>query len=166
MIFGQNASRYARYKAWANQRTFADVMQLPEREVVCNRDGLFGSIVHTLNHNYVIDAIFKSHLIGQAHGYVARNTKEPPALATLARLQTDIDAWWQQWAEELTEQTANQDVNFEFVDGGNGRMTRGEILMHVVNHNNYHRGFVAEMMYQIPATPSATDLPVFARELA
>jgi uncharacterized damage-inducible protein DinB len=43
-------------------------------------------------------------------------------------------------------------------------MTRAEILLHVVNHNTYHRGFVAEMFYEVPARPPATDLPVFARE--
>lgn len=43
-------------------------------------------------------------------------------------------------------------------------MTRAEILLHVVNHTTYHRGFVADMFYQIPSKPRTTDLPVFLSE--
>jgi uncharacterized damage-inducible protein DinB len=55
-------------------------------------------------------------------------------------------------------------VRFTFVGGGEGAMTRGEMLLHVVNHTSYHRGFVAEMFYQVPARPPTTDLPVFLRD--
>lgn len=44
-------------------------------------------------------------------------------------------------------------------------MTREEIILHVVNHATYHRGFVADVFYQVPAKPPATDLPVFLRDV-
>jgi uncharacterized damage-inducible protein DinB len=34
-----------------------------------------------------------------------------------------------------------------------------------VNHKTYHRGQVADMMYQVPARPPVTDLPVFLRDV-
>lgn len=37
-----------------------------------------------------------------------------------------------------------------FVGGGEGAMSRMEILHHIVNHTTYHRGFVSDMLYQIP----------------
>jgi uncharacterized damage-inducible protein DinB len=43
-------------------------------------------------------------------------------------------------------------------------MTRGEIVLHVVNHSTYHRGAVAELFSQVPARAPLTDLPVFLRE--
>jgi uncharacterized damage-inducible protein DinB len=45
-------------------------------------------------------------------------------------------------------------------------MTRGDILLHVVNHKTYHRGWVADMFFQETARPPAMDLPVFLREAA
>jgi uncharacterized damage-inducible protein DinB len=36
------------------------------------------------------------------------------------------------------------------VGGGDGAMTRGQILLHLVNHTSYHRGFVADLFYQLP----------------
>ena len=44
-------------------------------------------------------------------------------------------------------------------------MTRAEILLHIVNHTTYHRGFVAEMIYRVPAPAPTTDLPVFLRDV-
>ena len=51
------------------------------------------------------------------------------------------------------------------VGGGSGSMSRGDILLHVVNHTIYHHGHIADMIYQIPASPPATDLPVFLRDV-
>jgi uncharacterized damage-inducible protein DinB len=44
-------------------------------------------------------------------------------------------------------------------------MTRGDILLHVVNHATYHRGWVAEMFFHVPACNPATDLPVYLSNL-
>ena len=43
-------------------------------------------------------------------------------------------------------------------------MTRGDILLHIVNHKTYHRGWVADMFFQENVRPPATDLPVYLRE--
>jgi uncharacterized damage-inducible protein DinB len=45
-------------------------------------------------------------------------------------------------------------------------MHRGEIVLHVVNHTTYHRGHIGAMIYDVPAEPPTTDLPVFLRERA
>jgi len=45
-------------------------------------------------------------------------------------------------------------------------MRRGDVVFHVVNHTSYHRGFVADMFFQVPARPPLTDLPIFLRESA
>ena len=36
--------------------------------------------------------------------------------------------------------------------------------MHVVNHASYHRGWVVQMYFEIPAMPPVTDMPVYLRE--
>jgi uncharacterized damage-inducible protein DinB len=35
----------------------------------------------------------------------------------------------------------------------------------VVNHTSYHRGFVADLFFQVPTRPPTTDLPVFLRDV-
>lgn len=68
-------------------------------------------------------------------------------------------------SDGVTDAELNETVRFTFVGGGEGAMTRGEILLHVVNHTTYHRGFVANLFSQIPAQPPTTDLPVFLRDV-
>jgi len=64
----------------------------------------------------------------------------------------------------LSDAVLDEEVGFILIGGTRGVMTRGEILLHVVNHTSYHRGFVADLFYQVPARPPTTDLPVYLRE--
>ena len=156
----------ARYNAWANKLIFEAVGGLPAGEATKPRPGLFKNMVHMLNHNYVIDRIFQAHLEGREHGYGARNTPDHPPLEELWRAQQQIDAWYIAWSDALTAAAAGEIVRFTFVGGGQGAMTRGDILLHIVNHTSYHRGFVAQMFYEVPARPPTTDLPVYLRDVA
>jgi uncharacterized damage-inducible protein DinB len=165
MISRKTAGMLARYNAWANRTIFDAVGALPPGEAEKPRTTLFRNMVHKLNHNYVIDRIFQAHLEGRGHDYTARNTPEHPPLAELRRAQEEIDAWYVSWAQSTPEPKLDEVVRFEFVGGGDGAMTRGQMLLHVVNHTSYHRGFVADLFYQVPARPPVTDLTVYLRDV-
>jgi uncharacterized damage-inducible protein DinB len=164
MITVETARMLARYNAWANRLVFDAVAALPEGEATRERRSLFRNIVHTLNHIYVIDRIWQAHLEGREHGYTARNTPDHPPLEELARAQREVDRWYIEWSEAITDAALGEEVHFTLIGGNRGVMTRGEILLHVVNHTSYHRGFVADLFYQVPARPPLTDLTVFLRE--
>jgi uncharacterized damage-inducible protein DinB len=164
MTTSKTARRLTRYNAWANKEIFDAVAALPADEATRPRASLFKNMVHTLNHNYVIDRIWQAHLEGREHGYTARNTPDHPHLADLWRLQQEIDRWYIDWSDHQSDAGLEEEVAFTLIGGNSGVMTRGEILLHVVNHTSYHRGFVADLFYQVPARPPTTDLPVFLRE--
>lgn len=164
MVSTDTARMLTRYNAWANKEIFDAVAALPAGEAEKERRSLFRDMVHTLNHNYVIDRIWQAHLEGREHGYEARNTREHPPLASLWRLQHEIDAWYVDWSDRLSDPALAERVRFTLIGGNRGVMTRGEILLHVVNHTSYHRGFVADLFYQVPARPPTTDLPVYLRK--
>jgi len=161
----RTARMLTRYNAWANKLFFDAVAKLPEGEATKPRTTLFKNIVHTLNHNYVIDLIFQAHLQGREHGFEARNTKDHPPLEELARAQAALDRWYIDWSDGVTADALNEKVDFKFVGGGPGAMTRAQMLLHIVNHTSYHRGFASDLFYQIPAKPPTTDLPVFLRDV-
>ena len=164
MITTQSARMLTRYNAWANRLIFDAVAALPDGEATKERQSLFKNMVHTLNHNYVIDLIWQAHLEGREHGYTARNTPLHPPLAELWHEQQVIDDWYIGWSDRLTDARLDERVSFTLIGGNPGVMSRGEILLHVVNHTSYHRGFVADLFYQVPARPPTTDLPVYLRE--
>ncbi len=165
MITPRTARMLSRYNRWANELILEALGALPAGEATKPRTTLFGNMVHTLNHNYVIDRIFQAHLEGRDHGYAARNTRECPALEDLRRAQREVDDWYIAWSDRITEPALEESLRFAFVGGGEGVMTRGQMLLHVVNHTSYHRGFVADLFYQVPARPPITDLTVFLRDV-
>ena len=101
MITTRTARMLTRYNAWANQLIFDAVAALPAGEAEKERKSLFKNMVHTLNHNYVIDRIWQAHLEGRSHGYAARNTPDHPPLPELWRAQQEIDAWYIGWSDRL-----------------------------------------------------------------
>lgn len=156
--------RLARYKAWADEVFLAVVAGLPRVELGAPRPILFGSLIRTLHHSYAMDHVWKSHLLGNPHGLLSRNPEHCPALATLMHAQRDIDAWYVAYVDATPGAALEETVRFEFIGGGAGAMTRGDIVAHVVNHSTYHRGQVAAMLYDLGIVPPATDYPVFLRD--
>ena len=165
MKLSETIKTLTKYKAWANELTFSAVHDLPEGEATKKRQTRFGNMVHTLNHVYVIDYIFKAHILGNTHNYTARNTDSHPPLEDLWGLQRVMDKWYVDYAQEALDEGLSEVVKFQFVGGGEGAMSRADMIIHVVNHSTYHRGFVGDLMYQVPAIPPANDYPVYLREI-
>ena len=152
------------YKQWANAKMYEALVVLPEEIIITERKIVFGSILATLHHTYLMDTVWKSHIEGIQHNITTRNPKKSPPLGDLFKDQAEIDAWFISYAESLNEDLLDEVVSFEFIGGGRGSMTRQDIVLHIVNHTTYHRGHIAGMLYESGATPPTTDMPVFLRD--
>lgn len=155
-----------RYKAWADDLFLAALYSLPEAELSAPRPIVFGSLIRTLHHTYQMDYVWKCHLLGKPHGLTTRNPEECPGLEELIVNQRGMDEWYISYADSIAEDELQEVVEFEFIGGGNGKMSRRDILMHVVNHATYHRGHAAGILYQLDISPPTTDFPVFLREVS
>jgi uncharacterized damage-inducible protein DinB len=161
----RTARMLTRYNAWADEVIFAAVAKLPAGEATKPRQSIFKDMLHTLNHIYVIDRVFQAHVEGRVHGYTARNTPGYPPLEELWRAQREMDRWLIDWSDRMSEPALGEKIAFSYIGGGEGLMSKGDILLHVVNHTTYHRGFVADFFCQVPARPPTTDLTVFLRDV-
>jgi uncharacterized damage-inducible protein DinB len=166
MLGTQTAHLFARYRAWADALTYQAVAGLPAGEATKLRSTEFKSIIGTLNHIYVVDRVWQAHIEGRDHGFKTRNLIVHEELAALRSAQEAMNQWWIDWAAGQSDSTLNETVRFRFMGGEASEMSRGAILMHVVNHATYHRGWIAEKFFQVPARNATTDFPVFLRELA
>ncbi len=159
-----NLKTLTNYKAWANRRLYRALDGISDDALAANRATRLGSILTTLNHSYAMDLVWQAHLESRPHGFSTRRPILFTALDELCSAQTTIDQWYVEYAAELEPAQAKEVVPFEFIDGGHGDITRGEIVFHVVNHATYHRGHVTDAMLQIPMRPPVTDFPVFLRD--
>jgi uncharacterized damage-inducible protein DinB len=136
------------YKAWANSELFALLMTLPPSQAE-----QMHTCIRTLNHIYVVDRIFRAHLSGEPRPFDATNTIDTPSLNQLHSDVEETDAWYVKYATVLNELALSEILAFTFTDGDAGRMTREEILLHVVTHGAYHRGNVGQVLKSISVAP-------------
>jgi uncharacterized damage-inducible protein DinB len=137
------------YQTWANDE-FAEKLagMDPARDA-----GQRHAALRLLNHIYVVSRIFAAHLKGVAHGYASDNTLDTPEPRELRVALAEIDGWYLDYLETVSEQELADPVAFTFTDGDKGCMTRQEILTHVVLHSSYHRGEIGRMLAGIAVSP-------------
>ncbi|RMH85995.1 DUF664 domain-containing protein [Pseudomonas sp. AOB-7] len=164
MINVATASMLSQYKRWADQLFFDSLGELPAEELSRERAGPIKSMIGVLNHMYVVDRIWQAHLQHRDHGFTSRQAMPYPALAELCQAQREVDDWYVDWSAQLSESSLDEVIDFAFVSGNRGSMTAGAMLLHVVNHATYHRGWLVQMYFEIPAMPPLTDLCVYLTE--
>ncbi|WP_374536472.1 DinB family protein [Chitinimonas taiwanensis] len=136
------------YKAWANTELFALLATLDEAQAA-----ELHSCLRTLNHIHVVDRLFQAHLGGPACPYSATNTPDTPTLAALREAVAACDAWYQDHIVSLSNADLAESIAFTFTDGDRGRMSREEILLHVITHGGYHRGNVGQILKSLGMAP-------------
>lgn len=153
------------YMAWANEIMLNSVLEIPNDEIIKPRQALFGNIAHTFNHILVIEKVFQAHLEGKSHNFTSRNTDETPPFHKIKEELQQLDQYFVNLAENLSEIELNDNIKFKFIGGGTGNMTRMEILLHLANHATYHRGFISDMLSQVPHMCTSSDLTIFLRDV-
>jgi uncharacterized damage-inducible protein DinB len=130
------------YKRWAtnglNTVIAENLERLPADERILVR--------RLLDHVQAVDEIFSHNLEAHPHGHLApRSVELPPfdALASKARSTAD---WYVDYADALLPEEVDEAIAFSFSNGEPGRMTRGEMLLHVVMHAVGHRGQAALLL--------------------
>ncbi len=147
------------YKAWANQELLSQLATVD----ASHADTLHNSL-RLLNHTYLVDRLFKAHLNQETPPFHATNTKDTPSLAELQQAIADTDQWLLDYIATLTEPQLTDVLEFNFTDGDRGRMSREEILHHLIAHGAYHRGNVGQNLRLIGIAPPRDLLTRFLHQ--
>lgn len=136
------------YKAWADSELLALLATVPAQHAEPLR-----TCIRTLNHIHVVDRLFRARLGGEPEPFGATNTKDTPSLEQLRQDVVATDAWYQGYVADIPEADLAAVLDFTFTDGDAGRMSRQEILFHVLTHGGYHRGNVGQVLKSIAVAP-------------
>jgi len=156
--------KMTRYTAWADDVMLSNTAMLPPEEFGRKRDTLFGSITGTFDHVLLIGEVFQAHLEGREHGYKSRARDEDRPFDTVAAELRTLNSYYVSLADTWNADNLDEVIRFTFVGGGQGAMTRSEILLHLANHATYHRGFVSTLLYPYRLDGMANDFTVFLRD--
>ncbi len=157
--------RMTAYMAWADDVVLGNAERISDAELAAPRDALFDNIAGTFDHILVVAEIFEAHLEGRENPHRARRRREALPFSEVARRLRAIDGAYLTMARDWTDAELAETIEFRFVDGGDGAMTRENVLLHLVNHATYHRGFVSTLLYPIIEDSAPSDLTVFLRDV-
>lgn len=111
-------------------------------------------MLRVLDHIHVVDRIFQHHLLGIPHSFKAPRSETLPDLQALAESAREVDDWYAYYVAGLAQSDFEQTIDFVFTSGKPAQMSRGEIILHVCLHGNYHRGNAGAVLQLKGLTPS------------
>ena len=149
------------HKAWCN-RGLVEALRAAPPEM----DGRQRAIIlFTLDHTSIVDQVFKAHLSGARPAFTATVAGQLPDLDALGRTLAETDAWYLDYVGRVSPAELDSEVAFTFVDdGAPGRMTRGEMLAHVITHGASHRGAIGKMLEGLGVRGAPDMVTTFHRE--
>ena len=146
------------YKAWANEQLLTALAALGAGSPVT------GLAIKALSHTHVVDRIFAAHLRRQDHAYTSANLSQLPGLAELSADIRASDREYVEYVASLDGRQLAERIDFTFTDGALGRMSREEMLMHVITHGVGHRGQVSALMLLNSVAPAKDGFTTYLHE--
>lgn len=147
--------RLFRYKAWANDELLTALATLGDESPATKL------AIRALSHSHVVDRIFIAHLRGTDQVFSSANLSQMPALEELSAGVRASDQDYIDYVWELPRSRLHEQVDFTFTDGAPGRMSREEMLMHVITHGVGHRGQVSAIMLLHSVTPASDGFTTY-----
>jgi len=131
------------HKAWCNAR-LADTLRATYGQL----DAMsWAVILLTFEHTHLVDRAFQARLEDRAPDIDAVAGRAVPEIGELAQRMAATDAWYVRHAREVADAELEQIVEFTYlIDGEKGRMTKAEILGHLITHGAAHRGAIGKML--------------------
>jgi uncharacterized damage-inducible protein DinB len=140
--------RLFRYKAWANDELLTALTGLGGASPITSL------AIKALSHTYVVDRIFAAHVRRKDHAYASPNLSDLPTLEDLSADLRASDREYVAYVAALDRDELAEPIDFTFTDGAPARMSREEMLMHVITHGIGHRGQVSAVMLLNSVAPA------------
>jgi uncharacterized damage-inducible protein DinB len=144
-----------RYKASANDELLTALSKLGSDSRVTPL------AIKALSHTHVVDRIFAAHLRRKEHPYTSANLSELPTLQKLSADLRASDREYIDYVSTLDREQLAERIDFTFTDGAPGRMSREEMLLHVITHGVGHRGQISALMLLNSLTPAADGFTTY-----
>src|SRR5579883_1340899 len=120
--------RLFRYKASADDELLTALSKLGADSSITKL------AIKALSHTYVVDQIFAAHMRQRQHGYTSANLSQMPSLEDLSEDLRRSDREYVDYVSRIDRDQLTAQIDFTFTDGAPGRMSREEMLLHVITH--------------------------------
>ena len=160
----QLLQQYAAYNVWANKTLTERISQLPEEIIYKETKSSFSNIYKTVMHLMEVESIWWQRLKLQEHvEWPGVNFKGN--FDELSKEILSLSKQWQDWILNTNEANLTHVFAYHNSKKEYFKQPVYEMLVHLFNHQTFHRGQLVTMMRQngIEKIP-ATDFIVFCRK--
>ena len=156
--------KYSAYNLWANKILSEKAAQLPAETLFKEMHSSFGSIYHTFVHLMEVESVWWQRVKLQERVlWPGKDMEENFEKLTQQLLL--LSKQWNQWIVEANENYFTHVFGYQNSKKEFFKQPVYEMLLHLFNHQTYHRGQIVTMMKQngVDKIP-ATDFIVFSRK--
>jgi uncharacterized damage-inducible protein DinB len=160
----QLLKQYAAYNLWANKILLDRLALLPDEMVHKETGSSFGTIYKTLVHLMEVESTWWQRLKLQEH--ILLPEKDPDEnFAEISKRLLALSTQWIDWVKNANEKNLTYVFGYQNTKKEFFKQPVYEMLLHLFNHQTYHRGQVVTMLRQngIDKIP-ATDFIAFSRK--
>lgn len=154
----------ARYNLWANQLLFSTINYLTEeeqkKEVISSFPGIYRTLLHMLDAESIWwQRIRLLEKINRPSDTFSGTTDE------LINELLKQDKLWLEYVEQAQEHIFNHEFIYNTSKKENFKQPTFQMLLHLFNHNTYHRGQLVTILRQLGVESiPATDFIVWSRK--
>ena len=155
---------YTSYNLWANKILIDKALTLPEEMIHKDMESSFPSIYATFVHLMEVESIWWQRLALKEHVEIPEKDAEQN-LQLLSKQLLFLSKQWADWTKNANEKNITHVFGYQNSKMEYFKQPVFEALIHLCNHQTYHRGQIVTMMRQnkIEKIP-ATDFIAFSRK--
>jgi uncharacterized damage-inducible protein DinB len=160
----QLLQQYSSYNVWANKKILERLNQLTaeevHKEIVSSFPSIYKTVLHMMNAEHIWFQRLKlaEHIESYMENYNG-------SFEELTAKFSHLNKQWEEWVKEANE--ANLTHTFAYQNNKKEQFKQPvyEMLLHLFNHQSYHRGQLVTMLRQLGADKiPQTDFIVYCRK--
>ena len=149
------------YNYWARDRQLKACAALDEEKFLRPLGSSFASVRDTLAHLVAVEWVWlercKGHSPTKAEA-VPWAAEAFPSLAVVEQRWRDTERGWRDLLRTLTPEQLLQPLSYTNIAGKPLTYPLWQILIHLVNHQTYHRGQITTLLRQLGVPAAEVDL--------
>jgi uncharacterized damage-inducible protein DinB len=155
---------YATYNSWANNLLGSTITSLPAEKHYEEVASSFNSLYKTLLHMWDAECLWWQRMKLVEHPVRPSEQFTGDVKELLSAIQKQ-NRDWKEWITNATDAMLQHEFIYYNTKKEKFKQPIFQMLLHLFNHNSYHRGQMVTMMRQLGVTKiPATDYIVWARK--
>ena len=149
------------YNYWARDQQLKACAALNEEQFLRPMGNSFSSVRDTLAHLVAVEWVWLERCKGysptraEAVPYAAETF---PTLAVVEQRWRDTESGWRDYLRSVNPEKLLQPLSYVNIAGKRWTYPLWQVLLHLVNHQTYHRGQVTTLLRQLGAKATELDL--------